>query len=294
MNSQTDSTPDPADEDVGNIISLEHVNVQVPDQATATLFYIMGLGFTRDPYMTVGVDNMWINLGEQQFHLPTRPPQVIPGYIGLVAPSLETLEERLKAVEPRLAGTQFAWKHEERWLLVTCPWGNQFRCHAPGDEPYLGDMQLGMSYVEFNTAPGTAEGIARFYSDVMLAPARAEQLHGNLTALVSIGGGNQYLLFTETDEEIPPYDGHHIAIYVANFSRPYGWMREHEVISEDVANHQFRFQDLVDPASGDHVFELEHEVRSLRHPMFRRPLVNRDPGQTQRNYVRGRDALVAV
>ena len=55
------------EEDVGNIISLEHINVQVPDQALATLFYVVGLGLTRDPYLTVGLNNMWINVGEQQF-----------------------------------------------------------------------------------------------------------------------------------------------------------------------------------------------------------------------------------
>ena len=36
-------------EDVGNIVSLEHINVQVPDQQAAILFYVVGMGFTRDP-----------------------------------------------------------------------------------------------------------------------------------------------------------------------------------------------------------------------------------------------------
>jgi hypothetical protein len=36
-------------EDLGNAIHLEHVNVQVPDQRLATLFYVAGLGLTRDP-----------------------------------------------------------------------------------------------------------------------------------------------------------------------------------------------------------------------------------------------------
>ena len=35
-------------EDIGNVISLEHVNVCIPDQRLATLFYISGLGLTRD------------------------------------------------------------------------------------------------------------------------------------------------------------------------------------------------------------------------------------------------------
>src|SRR5438045_7851373 len=84
---QTLSRSDTANaEDVGNIVSLEHVNTQVPDQSVATLFYIVGLGFTRDPYMNVGLTNMWINIGDQQFHLPTGKPQVLRGHTGLVVP----------------------------------------------------------------------------------------------------------------------------------------------------------------------------------------------------------------
>src|SRR5919202_1748410 len=100
---------DLASEDVGNIISMEHVNVTIPDQPTAMVFYILGMGFTRDPYMNVGLDNMWINLGEQQFHLPTRDPQVIPGHIGIVVPDLAALEQRLMAVREPLADTKFAY-----------------------------------------------------------------------------------------------------------------------------------------------------------------------------------------
>ena len=70
-------------QDVGNIIALEHVNVKVPDQQVATLFYVMGLGMTRDPYLMTGLQNMWINIGQQQFHLPTGRPQVLRGHVGL-------------------------------------------------------------------------------------------------------------------------------------------------------------------------------------------------------------------
>jgi hypothetical protein len=90
-------------EDVGNIVLLEHVNLQVPDQALATIFYIVGLGLTRDPYFNIGVRNMWANAGEQQFHLPVRPTQVIQGHVGLVVPDLDALKERLASVEEPLA-----------------------------------------------------------------------------------------------------------------------------------------------------------------------------------------------
>src|SRR5438876_2725442 len=116
-----------AAEDVSNIVLLEHVNVQAPDQALATLFYLVGMGFTRDPHMMVGLENMWVNLGEQQFHLPTNRAQVLRGHIGIVTPSLPALADRLKALEPRLAGTQFAWQDNDSHIDVTCPWGDQFR-----------------------------------------------------------------------------------------------------------------------------------------------------------------------
>ena len=68
MKQKFDRTAD----NVGNIVSLEHVNVCVLDQSLATSFYISALGLTRDPFMMTGVDNMWANIGLSQFHLPTR------------------------------------------------------------------------------------------------------------------------------------------------------------------------------------------------------------------------------
>lgn len=277
------------EEDVGNIVSLEHVNVQVPDQQIATLFYVVGMGFTRDPYLTVGLSNMWINVGEQQFHLPTRQAQVIDGRIGLVVPDLDALEVRLESLSDPLQGTRFSFARQGEAIAVTCPWGNRFLCHGPGAQ--FGDMLLGMPYVEFFVCRGTAAAIAGFYENFFSAPTITAEENGATVAKVSIGR-MQALLFRETDRPLFPYDGHHVAVYVANFSGPYESLKRRGLISEDVRNHQFRFQNIVDPASGEKVFALEHEVRSLRHPMYHRPFVNRDPGQTQRAYHRGRDAFV--
>jgi hypothetical protein len=52
------STYDRSAEDLGNVVGLEHVNVTVPDQQLATLFYNTGLGLTRDPYIMTGLGNM--------------------------------------------------------------------------------------------------------------------------------------------------------------------------------------------------------------------------------------------
>jgi hypothetical protein len=254
-------------EDIGNIVSLEHVNTQVPDQSLATLFYIIGLGFTRDPYMNVGLTNMWINIGAQQFHLPTGKPQVLRGHTGLVVPSLDGLRERLSGIAGQLSGTAFAWSDAEDHVAVTSPWGNTYRCYAPGA---FGEMRLGVPYVELTTPRGSADPIARFYSTVFGAPGRVE----DGAAHVEVGTG-QTLVFREADT-VPDYDGHHIAIYIANFSAPFQWLSERNLVTESIRNHQFRFQDIVDPDTGAVAFTLEHEVRSSRHPGFRRALVNRE------------------
>jgi hypothetical protein len=36
---------------------------------------------------------------------------------------------------------------------------------------------------------------------------------------------------------------------------------------------------------------VEHEVRSLKHPLFARPLVNRNPAISNVGYVRGQDSF---
>jgi hypothetical protein len=282
---------DYTEEDVGNIIVLEHVNVQVPDQLLATLFYVVGLGLTRDPYLNFGLNNMWVNVGEQQFHLPTRPAQVINGHIGLVVPDIDALQTRLASVEEGLRGTRFRWSKDTEAIDVSCPWGNKFRCYPAGAG--FGDMALGMPYVEFLVPPRAAEAIVNFYDKVLNAPAALEVDRGAKLGRVKVGR-SQALVFRETGEDLAPYDGHHVAVYVANFSRAYGFLKERGLITEEARNHQFRFKDIVDLDSGKPVFFLEHEVRSLRHPMFGRFFVNRNPGQSQRSYQRGRDALNPV
>ena len=85
---------DRSKESLSNILHMEHVNLAVPDQKLATLFYVVGLQFTRDPFIMNGVDNMWVNMGRCQVHLPSRNPiaQKLRGTLGFVVPNLATLE----------------------------------------------------------------------------------------------------------------------------------------------------------------------------------------------------------
>jgi hypothetical protein len=36
--------------DVGNIVFWDYINMRVPDQVAAIVFFIEGLGLSRDPY----------------------------------------------------------------------------------------------------------------------------------------------------------------------------------------------------------------------------------------------------
>ena len=258
---------DPDSQDVGNIVFFEHVNLTVPDQETATDFYVDGLGFTRDPYMMVGTRNMWVNCGRQQFHLPKGEPQRFRGVMGLVVPELDALEARLRNVSDRLEGTRFSWRRDGARLDVTCPWGNRFRAH-PAAGAYVGPV--GIPYLEIPVAKGAAAGIARFYRAVMGAPATVEDSR----ACVNVGPG-QSIVFREGEGPDGEYDGHHLAIYVADFSGPYRALAERGLVTREDNPYQFRFVDIVAPRGKKVLFTIEHEVRSLHHPLYQRPLVNR-------------------
>ncbi len=267
-------TYDRTTQDIGNIVGLEHVNLLVPDQSLATCFYVSGLGLTRDPYLMTGTDIMWINIGREQFHLPTRGTQVLRGHTALVINDFDQLAARLENQRKPLKGTKFAFKRARGRIDATCPWGNQFRCYPPGGK--FGDMRHGIPYVCFDVPKGAADPIARFYTEIIGAPSRLATLDGAPAARVCVGP-NQEMVFREKPGRQAKYDGHHIQIYFADFSGPYRKLLERGLISMETNQHEYRFEAIVDPDNGKPVFQVEHEVRSLHHPLYGRPLVNRNP-----------------
>ena len=62
-------------------------------------------------------------------------------------------------------------------------------------------------------------------------------------------------------------------------------------MSRETDAHEWRFVDIVDLSSGATLCQLEHEVRSLRHPLYGRPLLNRNPAQSNSAYRRGQDGF---
>jgi hypothetical protein len=274
-------------EDLGNIVELGHVNVTVPDQSKAVAFYLMGLGLTRDPYLMAGLENMWVNVGRGQFHLPTRqPPQVVRGTTGLVMPDLEALLKRLDYVTKFLEGTRFSFKEVAGAVETICPWGNRILVHAP-DPQRFGPMRVGMPYVEIDVVAGTnLEGIARFYREILGGIAGVAKDARGPYAWASMSADAK-VTYRETDKPLAPYDGHHIQITLADFSSPHQKLVERGLITEESDQHQYRFVDIVDVDTNKVLAQVEHETRSMRHPMFNRTFINRNPDMNNRNFVPG-------
>ena len=195
-------------------------------------------------------------------------------------------EESLKAVRDDLKGTKFDFERKNDYLLAICPWGNEYRCYEPA--PQFGPINLGMPYVEFNVPTGTADGISRFYHEVFDTKTSLEKSNGSLAARVTVGY-HQYLIFRETDDALPEFDGHHFQIYLADFAGPHKKLMDLGIVSEESNQFQYRILDLVDPKTGDKLYTVEHEIRSMSHPLYGRPFVNRNPVQNNRNYRPGHD-----
>jgi len=274
-------------EDLGNLVGLEHVNLRINNQGLAHEFYLSGLGLTRDPFMFPGTNNMWVNVGKSQFHLPTGDPNVLRGHVGLVVPSLEELCERLGEAKKKLADTKFDCRQHNQYVEATCPWGNKFRLYEP-DEERFGAINLGMGYVEFTVPEGTADGIARFYREIFYTPACVKENGEGRAAHVS-AGHKQELIFRETDQKIPEFDGHHLQVYAQEFSGPHDELEKRGLITEESDQYQYRWQDIVCLETGKHLFTIEHEVRSVTHPLHNRHMVNRNPSQNNRHYQMGAD-----
>jgi catechol-2,3-dioxygenase len=267
-------------DDVGNLVEIGHVNVNIANQADATDFYVTALGLTRDPFLMTGTGNMWVNVGRHQLHLPTAErAQCLRGCVGIVVPDLG-------ALRARLTRGGYAYADTADGLEARSPWGNRIRAHAP--DARFGPITLGLGYVEFDAPAGSAAEIARFYTEIVGAPAILDA--EKRTA--SIRAGDQQLVFRESDAPLPAYDGYHIQVYLADFSAPHRRLGERGLISRESGPHEYRFVDIVSLDDGRPLLQLEHEVRSLRHPLFGRALVNRDPALNPIAYVSGREAYV--
>lgn len=278
--------------EVGNSAHFEHINLRVSDHVTATNFFVAGLGLTRDPYRMVGTENMWVNIGTQQFHLPVAEPTPFPGEIGISLPDLEQTRQRLAIVARKLEGTHFAFAPDGDTLRITSPWGHQFIAHDAGAMP--GRLPMAIPYVRFHVPPGMAVGIGRYYADLLGCPV--EGAHDGVRVTV---GPHQHFHFQERPGAVSIAHTNHVCLYISRYWETYAAIQERQLVYErDMKGWQFRILHLLDPAvesgpmfqpatgggptfqpatGGGNTFQIEHELRSFYHPDFLKPLVNRHP-----------------
>jgi len=199
-----------------------------------------------------------------------RGAQRFRGEVVLVVPELQHVADSLKKVEPHLSRSQFSWAEESHCILASCPWGNRFRVHEHWDGF---EKSRGIPHLRADVARNTAPSIARFYRSVF--DARVDVATENAVEVTVTVGPGQTLCFKETDKGVDDFDGHHICVYLANLSPSHDWLLKRNLVTSEDNVFQYRFQKIVDPETDQTLYEIEHEVRSLHHPMFMRSLVNR-------------------
>ena len=284
-----DKQYDRSTQDLGNIVNLGHVNVCITDQHLATHYYVTGLGLTRDPSSIPAPPDV-----DQCRHEPV-PPAERTARRAARRHRAGGARSRRVARSPHpgaqaAGGNQVRLRESNDCVETVCPWGNRINVHAP-DENRFGRIVLGMPYIEFDVRPGTAERIARFYREVMGALATVVENGGGRKARVQVGE-KQYWYFRETDAPEKPYDRHHAQIYIANFSGPYRaaeGARPHHHRRSTTTSIASRTSSTSTPARC--CSPVEHEVRSQTHPLYGRPLVNRNPAQSNRDYKPGHDSM---
>ena len=234
-------TFDRAAEDLGNSIHLEHVNVQVPDQRLAQLFYAVGLGLTRDPYLMV----------VRHQHVDQCRAQPVPSAdrqgAGRARPHRAgDLRPRGAARPPHRACAASSTARSSASASTTTTSRRSVRGAIACAATSRTQSASGASRSASRTSSSTCRSAARRRSRPSIRrswarPRTVQNGDGTVTRVQM--GKNQYLQFRETDAPQPAFDGHHVQMYIANFSGP---VRE----AEGAQSHLGRGQPVSVPLPG--------------------------------------------
>ncbi|MDC0190210.1 hypothetical protein OAJ77_03155 [Rhodospirillales bacterium] len=264
--------------EIGRMLHMDHVNFETPDHEMATIFYMNGLGFTRDPYRRADEQNLGVNVGRQQFHLPKRGEYTPPfyGIVGLVVPDIGGIKQRFEILNDlgKFEGTPYDWLEEGNTVLMTSPFGYRLRLHSCGTLEFT--KPLGIAYVEVPAPLGKAARIGKFYEKIVGAPVQISAVGGTEAAIIS-AGPHQEIKFIE--RELDDYDTYsmHISYHVTHYNELRQRLNEHGSLMGLGGGEAYFFNKIFDPETGEILMTFQNEVRSVYHPDFMRPLINRWP-----------------
>ena len=111
---------------------------------------------------------------------------------------------------------------------------------------------------------------------VMDSPARLRKVEEQVTAEV-VMGPYQHCRFIEKERDSYDLFTFHIAIYVSHFEDVREYLIDLGAEVSNLQDHLFFWDKMVDPDTGEHLFTLNHETRSVNHPDFMHPYTNRWP-----------------
>ena len=215
-------------------------------------------------------------------------PEVLRGTTGLVMPDRAALLKRLNRVKKALEGTKFQFRESNDSVETVCPWGNRITVHEP--DPTTSAAFSSACPMSASTCGRAPPAHRPLLSRRGGGAGRGEENGAGPEAKVQVG--ENHLYFRKTDTRDPDYDGHHVQIYLTNFSRPYRKLLELGLITIEDDDFQYRFRDIIDLDSKEVLFTVEHETRSATNPMYGRPLINRNPAATNIDYKPGHDEHV--
>lgn len=273
----------------------------------------------------------WANFGFQQAHLPCQPEGVyenmegvntwtnkqrMRGVVGLEWPA-ETWSELVARIEATVRTGALASTGGIKILVKTdtvieflANNGNRFRVIPMKESHYIGPKYplpargtkclpgtrsagLGVRYLEY-FVPSQGQNILKCIAEtyeVVLGAKVKKSLDGNMIeVIIGIPENNQFIRFTKQDD-VWPYQGDHLCIYVNDFIAMYNRARTVRIGKENPSTinlvwnnpcftmkyddldkvkklNEFRFKDFINLETGEVVYQLEHEVRSLAHPGF--------------------------
>jgi hypothetical protein len=249
-------------------------------------FYFDFLHCAVDPRkaenLSAGKNTLWANIGANQFHLPQGNPnaQVLDGIITLAYSNLQPLISRYdnKDIQTKLDGSKFSLKKQsDNELLVTDPWGTQFRIvpgfeeerDARGVQP--GDASEGLALRDLTLYTPSAincnmAGIARFYETVLGAPILEQDanrvvvsvgLHQTLTFCLPPNGVTVNHADLREDATFQPPSGcpkylcnygPHVSMYVADLPACYNKANDLGIVyvNPRFARHAYTLDQAVD------------------------------------------------
>jgi hypothetical protein len=130
--------------------------------------------------------------------------------------------------------------------------------------------------VEVPAPVGKAGRVGKFYEKIVGAPVQISEVEGIKAAIIS-AGPHQEIKFIE--RELDNYDTYtmHISYHVTHYNELRQTLKERGSLMGLGGKEAFFFNKIFDPETGENLMTVQNEVRSVYHPDFMRPLINRWP-----------------